>query len=108
MRWQLNLFDFRNFEKFYSFDRLPLLKRRRSEIIQPTTGLPNTNIQAFRTRRDAAPIFALVSPILEYMEIAIKLEILADAAKYDASCASSGAIRKTAAGGIGNSTASFV
>jgi predicted DNA-binding helix-hairpin-helix protein len=38
------------------------------------------------------------------MEIAAKLEILADAAKYDASCASSGAIRKTAAGGIGNST----
>ena len=38
------------------------------------------------------------------MEIAAKLEILADAAKYDASCASSGAIRKTAPGGIGNST----
>src|SRR5580704_3979049 len=38
------------------------------------------------------------------MEIATKLEILADAAKYDASCASSGAVRKTAPGGIGNST----
>jgi len=38
------------------------------------------------------------------MEIAAKLEILADAAKYDASCASSGAVRKTAPGGIGNST----
>ena len=38
------------------------------------------------------------------MEIAAKLEILADAAKYDASCASSGAIRKPAPGGIGNST----
>ena len=38
------------------------------------------------------------------MEIAAKLEILADAAKYDASCASSGAVRKTAPSGIGNST----
>ncbi len=38
------------------------------------------------------------------MEIATKMEILADAAKYDASCASSGAIRKTAPDGIGNST----
>jgi putative DNA modification/repair radical SAM protein len=38
------------------------------------------------------------------MEISAKLEILADAAKYDASCASSGAVRKTAPGGIGNST----
>src|SRR5277367_4706094 len=38
------------------------------------------------------------------MEIAAKLEILADAAKYDASCASSGAVRKAAPGGMGNST----
>jgi putative DNA modification/repair radical SAM protein len=38
------------------------------------------------------------------MDVSAKLEILADAAKYDASCASSGAVRKTAAGGIGNST----
>jgi predicted DNA-binding helix-hairpin-helix protein len=38
------------------------------------------------------------------MEIAAKLEILADAAKYDASCASSEAVLKTAPGGIGNST----
>src|ERR1700759_2878205 len=37
------------------------------------------------------------------MELAIKLEILADAAKYDASCASGGAARKAAPGGIGNS-----
>jgi predicted DNA-binding helix-hairpin-helix protein len=38
------------------------------------------------------------------MEIAAKLEIPADAAKYDASCVSSGSVRKTAPGGIGNST----
>jgi predicted DNA-binding helix-hairpin-helix protein len=49
-------------------------------------------------------IFALSSSVLVYTEIAAKLEILANAAKYDASCASGGAIRKTAPGGIGNST----
>ena len=38
------------------------------------------------------------------MEIGDKLEILADAAKYDASCASSGTVRKAAPGGMGNST----
>jgi putative DNA modification/repair radical SAM protein len=38
------------------------------------------------------------------VELAAKLEILADAAKYDASCASSGAVRKSAPGGLGNST----
>ncbi|MEO8554724.1 MAG: putative DNA modification/repair radical SAM protein [Kofleriaceae bacterium] len=38
------------------------------------------------------------------MELRKKLAILADAAKYDASCASSGAKRATQAGGIGNST----
>ena len=37
------------------------------------------------------------------MDVKHKLEILADAAKYDASCASSGSYRKTPAGGIGNS-----
>ncbi len=37
------------------------------------------------------------------MDVQQKLEILADAAKYDASCASSGAKRK-GAGGLGNST----
>ena len=36
------------------------------------------------------------------MELIKKLEILADAAKYDASCASSGASRKRGTGGIGN------
>src|ERR1700758_3717571 len=38
------------------------------------------------------------------MELSAKLEILADAAKYDASCARSGAVRKAAPGGMGNST----
>ena len=37
------------------------------------------------------------------MEVRRKLAILADAAKYDASCASSGGKRKTEPGGIGNS-----
>ena len=37
------------------------------------------------------------------MDVRRKLAILADAAKYDASCASSGGSRKTAPGGIGNS-----
>jgi putative DNA modification/repair radical SAM protein/uracil-DNA glycosylase family protein len=37
------------------------------------------------------------------MEIRRKLEILADAAKYDASCSSSGGRRSTPAGGLGNS-----
>ena len=36
------------------------------------------------------------------MEVAAKLRILADAAKYDASCASSGSYRKRLEGGIGN------
>src|SRR5947208_1933921 len=36
------------------------------------------------------------------MELNRKLEILADAAKYDASCASSGSHRKRTEGGIGN------
>lgn len=36
------------------------------------------------------------------MEINDKLKILADAAKYDASCASSGSYRKRPAGGLGN------
>jgi len=35
------------------------------------------------------------------MELLTKLEILADAAKYDASCASSGAIRRSSVGGRG-------
>ncbi len=38
------------------------------------------------------------------MELRKKLEILADAAKYDASCASSGVKRKNRDGGIGNTT----
>ncbi|HWL72583.1 MAG TPA: biotin synthase, partial [Burkholderiaceae bacterium] len=35
------------------------------------------------------------------MELAAKLEILADAAKYDASCASSGAAQRSSLGGRG-------
>ncbi|MFT3700012.1 MAG: putative DNA modification/repair radical SAM protein [Kofleriaceae bacterium] len=38
------------------------------------------------------------------MDVRAKLAILADAAKYDASCASSGAKRATPQGGVGNST----
>lgn len=38
------------------------------------------------------------------MEVQHKLRILADAAKYDASCASSGSKRTRAEGGLGNST----
>jgi putative DNA modification/repair radical SAM protein len=37
------------------------------------------------------------------MEVATKLRILADSAKYDASCASSGVVRRGAPGGMGNS-----
>jgi putative DNA modification/repair radical SAM protein len=37
------------------------------------------------------------------MEVATKLKILTDAAKYDASCASSGVVRRGAPGGLGNS-----
>ena len=36
------------------------------------------------------------------MEIGEKLNILADAAKYDVSCSSSGSSRKDMAGGLGN------
>src|SRR6201995_3940101 len=36
------------------------------------------------------------------LDVSAKLEILADAAKYDASCASSGAVRKALDGGMGN------
>lgn len=39
---------------------------------------------------------------LNWQSIKNKLEILADAAKYDASCSSSGSQRKRAAGGMGN------
>ena len=35
------------------------------------------------------------------MDLQLKLEILADAAKYDASCASSGAVRRSSIGGRG-------
>ncbi|HEY0194445.1 MAG TPA: putative DNA modification/repair radical SAM protein [Kofleriaceae bacterium] len=38
------------------------------------------------------------------MDVRQKLAILADAAKYDASCASSGSKRKAAPGGVGNAT----
>lgn len=40
--------------------------------------------------------------MLDLSKITKKLEILADAAKYDASCASSGVKRKREAGGLGN------
>ncbi len=42
------------------------------------------------------------------MDTTIKLEILADAAKYDASCASSGAKRKRLPGGLGHNTGSGI
>jgi putative DNA modification/repair radical SAM protein len=48
--------------------------------------------------------FAFHSPYAFRVELSTKLEILADAAKYDASCASSGSVRKAAPGGLGNST----
>ena len=38
------------------------------------------------------------------MDVQAKLRILADAAKYDASCASSGSKRARAEGGLGNTT----
>ena len=37
------------------------------------------------------------------MDVASKLRILADSAKYDASCASSGVVRRATPGGLGNS-----
>ena len=37
------------------------------------------------------------------MQVAVKLKILADSAKYDASCASSGVVRRSTPGGLGNS-----
>lgn len=42
------------------------------------------------------------------MELKDKISILADAAKYDASCASSGVTRKAIAGGIGNQEGSGI
>jgi putative DNA modification/repair radical SAM protein len=42
------------------------------------------------------------------MELAQKLAILADAAKYDASCASSGSTRKAPAGGIGDAASAGI
>jgi predicted DNA-binding helix-hairpin-helix protein len=38
------------------------------------------------------------------MDLQTKLAILADAARYDASCASGGSTRACAAGGLGNTT----
>jgi putative DNA modification/repair radical SAM protein len=46
----------------------------------------------------------LVSPDLRLMDVQQRLTILADAAKYDVSCSSSGSSRKTPEGGIGNGT----
>ncbi len=42
------------------------------------------------------------------MKIADKIEILAEAAKYDASCSSSGSSRKAAPGGVGNAAMSGI
>ena len=42
------------------------------------------------------------------MDIMRKLEILSDAAKYDASCSSSGSSRKNTKGGIGNAAAAGI
>ena len=39
------------------------------------------------------------------MDVMRKLEILSDAAKYDASCSSSGSNRANTIGGIGNAAA---
>ena len=45
---------------------------------------------------------------LNFDRINEKLEILADAAKYDVSCSSSGGKRKNTKGGLGNSSASGI
>src|SRR5579871_3281948 len=106
MRLDPNLFDFRNFERFYLFDGGTFTKRgtpRDHPTLHQPTYLRDSSLDLRERRRSQSRIFALVSPILNFMEIAAKLEILADAAKYDASCASSGAVRKTMPGGIGNS-----
>lgn len=42
------------------------------------------------------------------MEVRVKLQVLADAAKYDASCASSGAKRSSNGKGVGNATGSGI
>ena len=42
------------------------------------------------------------------MELEEKLKILSDAAKYDASCSSSGSIRSNTSGGIGNASYSGI
>lgn len=47
-------------------------------------------------------LFAICSLLEVEMDVQNKLAILADAAKYDASCASSGARRKRSEGGIGH------
>lgn len=49
--------------------------------------------------RSLLPVVA--DPTVEIVELRRKLEILADAAKYDASCASGGSRRQAAAGGVG-------
>lgn len=51
---------------------------------------------------DLFPLKTSTPPPISTDKIRAKLQILADAAKYDASCASSGSYRKRANGGMGN------
>lgn len=89
MRLETNLFDFRNFERFYLFDDGMIAER--GTVCGPPTLNPTRNqknpagqeIDASQSR-----IFALCSPVLYFTEILAKLEIFAGAAKYDAWCAS--------------------
>jgi putative DNA modification/repair radical SAM protein len=59
----------------------------------------------FRTLREHLPLWTTVGAMRMPMDLEVKLEILADAAKYDASCASSGGPRRHSRGskGIGSS-----
>ena len=77
---------------------------------QPMAGL--NVIRANIERRTARNLNLSVRSMRRFdaMEIATKLAILADAAKYDASCASSGTTKRTSriSGGIGSTTGSGI
>ena len=53
-------------------------------------------------------LFCYIIKLVIFMDLKEKLSVLADAAKYDASCSSSGSKRKNNSDGIGNASYSGI
>ena len=67
-------------------------------------GLFPNKIRIYSIKKELILIFGIFPTTMNYERIKEKLEILADAAKYDVSCASSGSTRKNKNKGLGNSS----